>query len=124
MLSSFASEGKNSTNHNEIFWLIEESLRFFIFDESSKIGVAKSGKTYNHKKLWEANNGFGTNKPFDYYPRGRVEYTNNGTPIIYMSPHIGSCYIDLIMNEFVITVPAKIQYDYSAHYHCYLDMQY
>ena len=43
-----------------------------IRDEFSE-GVAKSGNTYNHKKLWNEIKPRGCNKPYNYYPRGRVD---------------------------------------------------
>ena len=111
----------DASNHNGIFWLIDGILHCYIFSTENEIGVAKSGKTYNHKKLWEANNGFGTRKPFDYYPRGRVEYSKAGIPIIYMSPHIDAAYIDELKVAFGIATEPNLKYDYSNHYQCYLD---
>lgn len=35
---------------------------------------SKSGKNFNHKKEWES---FHSPLPYNYYPRGRVEITNN-----------------------------------------------
>lgn len=35
-------------------------------------GVAKSGNTYNHERLWAALRI--SDKPFDYYPRGRATF--------------------------------------------------
>lgn len=39
--------------------------------------VSKSGDSLNHKRLWETlSSNITYNKPFDYYPRGRVEIKN------------------------------------------------
>ena len=84
-------------------------------------GVAKSGKTYNHEKLWEYVRPKGCNKPFDCYPRGRVDYTGKGKPIIYMSPHIDETYISMIVEGFELSEKPIFKYDYSKHYQCYLD---
>lgn len=35
-----------------VFWIIDGELLAFPFMEDSLEGVAKSGNTYNHKKLW------------------------------------------------------------------------
>lgn len=52
--------------------------------------LGKSGDTFNHKKLWSTlSNDITENKPFDYFPRGRVEI-NNGKAIIY----IPQCLVD------------------------------
>ena len=36
-----------------VFWLVGNELLAFPFSEDSAYEVAKSGKTYNHEKLWE-----------------------------------------------------------------------
>ena len=38
---------------------------------------AKSGLTYNHEKVWNSlNKKITEGKPFNYFPRGRVQITN------------------------------------------------
>ena len=106
-----------------VFWLINDQICCFPFDGSISNGVAKSGDTYNHKKLWEHIHPCGSKKTFDYYPRGRVEITTQGKVVIYMSPHIGSKYVPYICNGFGIDDAVIIKYDYSKHYHCYLDRE-
>jgi len=67
---------------------------------------SKSGNTYNHKKLWDSevkNNSkyrpF-NKKDYDYYPRGRVEISNNRA-IIYLNPHINEPkFINIIKQNF------------------------
>ena len=63
----------------------------------------------------------GCNKPYDYYPRGRVEQSNKGKPIIFMNVNIGEEYIPVIMEQFGIVEEPKIHYDGSEHYKCHLD---
>ena len=106
-----------------VFWLINGKLFAFPFDGSHSEGVAKSGNTYNHKKLWDAIKPAGRNVPFDYYPRGRVEITNQNEPVIYMSPHISAEWLGQIMLAFEIAAIPVIRYDHSIHYHCYLDRE-
>ena len=35
-----------------VFWLIDEELLAVPYDDSSSVGIAKSGNNYNHKLLW------------------------------------------------------------------------
>lgn len=106
-----------------VFWLIEGQLLAYPFDGSHPKGIAKSGNTYNHKKLWDSLKPAGRHVPFDYYPRGRVEITNQGEPVIYMSPHIGKEWIPQIMMQFEIGQEPVIRYDHSVHYRCHLDKE-
>lgn len=104
-----------------VFWVIDGELLAFPFYEGAEIGIAKSGNTYNHKKLWNDVKPIGCKKPYNYYPRGRVEITNRGKVIIYMNPNIDDSMISDIRSEFGITGNPTISYDYSRHYRCYLD---
>ena len=36
-----------------VFWVIEGTLWAFPFKGNEKTGVAKSGTTFNHEKLWK-----------------------------------------------------------------------
>lgn len=104
-----------------VFWLINGELYAYPFDENSTEGIAKSGNTYNHKELWESVKPKRCNKSFDYYPRGRVEITSKGKPIIYMSPHIDEYYVPEIRSQFGLKSEPEIRYDWSKHYECHLD---
>ena len=92
---------------------------------------AKSGNTYNHRKIWENEI---KNKPihkpynkmdYNYYPRGRVEIANNKATI-FLNPRI---FEPLIINEiekrFGLTQSVisekRVIADGSAHYKCWLD---
>lgn len=101
--------------------MIDGKLSCFPFDGSITEGIAKSGSTYNHKKLWEHLLPCGNKVRFDYYPRGRVEITSKGKAVIYMSPHIGNEYVSEICKSFEVDNAPIIKYDHSKHYHCYLD---
>lgn len=107
-----------------IFWVIDDALYAFPFIETLDTGLAKSGNTYNHKKLWNYVRPKKCNKPFDYYPRGRVEISNKGKPIIYMNPNIDESYLPEIRTQFGLRTEPTIRYDYSDHYKCYLDEGY
>ena len=104
-----------------VFWVIDDKLYAFPFMEYSEFGIAKSGATYNHKKLWEYVKPKGCMRPFDYYPRGRVEFTGKGKPIIYMNSNIDDRFISEIRTEFGLRTEPIIRYDYSSHYMCHLD---
>lgn len=84
-------------------------------------GLAKSGDTYAHKKLWSAIRPPKSNKPYNYYPRGRVEITSRGTAILYMNPNVDETLIPEIMIQFGLSEYPKVIYDNSNHYKCYLD---
>ena len=88
---------------------------------------AKSGNTYNHEKLWkELSSNLTDNKPFDYYPRGRV-MIKNGVADIYANPYLLTDNIkNFIVNNyhlFQINGIKKTRWhaDNSEHYKCYLD---
>ncbi len=106
-------------NKRGVFWIVDGELIAFPFDEKATHGVAKSGNTYNHKLLWEHIKP--CNKPYDYYPRGRVDYNAKGKAVIYMSPHIEQKHIQKIKAAFGITSEPVIRCDHSEHYKCYLD---
>ena len=104
-----------------VFWIINDELFAFPFTNEYSEGIAKSGNTYNHKKLWNEIKPKGCNKPYNYYPRGRVEISNKGKPIIYMNPNVDDSFIPLIRTEFGLRESPTIRYDNSQHYKCYLD---
>lgn len=113
-------------DHNDkptkgVFWIIENKLFAFPFDGKYTDGIAKSGDTYNHKKLWESVRPKECNKPYNYYPRGRVEVTKQQKVIIYMSPHIPLIFLPEIQKSFGIEDTPKVIFDRSEHYHCCFD---
>ena len=107
-----------------VFWIIDDKLFAFPFIEDSEYGVAKSGNTYNHEKLWSYIKPKGCNKAFDYYPRGRVEFNGKGKSIIYMNPNIDESFVKEIRTQFGLRDDPQIRYDHSEHYKCYLDSGY
>lgn len=107
-----------------VFWVIDDELYAYPFVEGDTVGVAKSGNTYNHKKLWDNVKPRGCNKPFDYYPRGRVEFNGQNKPIIYMNPNIDESMIPEIKVKFGLRENPVIHYDNSSHYRCHLDDNY
>ena len=114
-------------SRNGIFWYIddEDELLSYPFGSADTIdGIAKSGDTYNHKRLWEDLKPKGTKRKFDYYPRGRVDWDRLGRATIFLNLNIDDeRIINQIKLDFGIlpTDEYKIQYDYSNHYKCHLD---
>jgi len=94
---------------------------------------SKSGKSYNHKKLWDSEiKNSNTHKPYNkqqynFYPRGRVEVANNQA-IIFLNPNINiSKVINDIKLKFGLTEQnisaVRILFDGSIHYKCFLDRE-
>ena len=88
----------NAANDTEpsrgVFWVIDGKLSAYPFCEGSRDGIAKSGDTYNHRKLWAALN-MGS-EPYNYHPRGRVDVTNEGIARLFVNPNIDT---DAILPE-------------------------
>ena len=122
-----------------IFWVkdvndIENSFLYFTVECNPNGEVydntglnSKSGLSFNHKVTWSLLQPFLTdNKPFDYYPRGRVEIAH-GKATIYCSKHIAyQELIDVCIDKFNLTAhnginKIRLIVDGSDHYKCYLD---
>ena len=101
-----------------VFWLIDDNILAIPYDPESTYGIAKSGDNYNHRLLWDYVKPKKCNKPFDYYPRGRVEIDNKDRPVIYMNSNIDESYIPVIVVKFEIEETPRIHYDGSEHYKC------
>ena len=89
--------------------------------------TSKNGISYNHENTWKKLDSKITDrKPFNYYPRGRVEI-RNGKAIIYCSPYIyGEELKRWCIDKFNLTPDDGIKKvimnaDNSEHYRCYLD---
>lgn len=113
---------EKNTAKRGAFWIIDGKLFAFPFEEGKYIeGIAKSKNTYAHKRLWKTVSSKGCNKPYNYYPRGRVHITEDGTVHLYLSPHIGSESLPEIKEAFGVIGDVIIHYQYTSHYFCYLD---
>jgi hypothetical protein len=89
--------------------------------------ISKNGETFNHEKTWsQLPKDITEGKPFNYFPRGRVEI-NNGKAIIYLNPNINDEEVkEFIINEFNLyphngIKSVRMISDGSEHYKCYLD---
>lgn len=88
---------------------------------------SKNGDNYNHKLVWKELTPKETqNKPFDYFPRGRIEI-NRGKATIYANPNICTQEVlDWLTDKFNLTknngiTKVVMNPDGSEHYKCYLD---
>lgn len=105
-----------------VFWVIDGELLAIPFDKNKYIeSIAKSGETYNHEKLWQIVKPKNCNKPYNYYPRGRVVKSSKYNAIIYMNQNVPNELIPSIKIIFEIEKEPIIKLDYSRHYKCYLD---
>ena len=89
--------------------------------------LAKSGAEFNHQAAWSTLSKRETgNKPYNYYPRGRVEIRNSKA-VIYANESIaGEKILKWSINEFNLTKKngieqVEMKLDMSNHYLCYLD---
>lgn len=105
-----------------VFWCIDGRLLAFPYRENEfTSSLARSGNTYVHKKLWIEARPKGCDKPYDHFPRGRIEIDPKGKAVIYMSPYVEESMIPEIMLRFGLKEYPKIIYDNSFHYKCHLD---
>ena len=111
-----------------IFWLRVPEQELIVKNVScDAMGTAlesvtyssKSGDNFNHKTEWD---GFSKRitggRPYNYYPRGRVE-VRNGRYRIFVSPYIGADaeLIELVLQEFELKdMEGEIHIDNSWHY--------
>jgi len=132
-----------------IFWFITDDrslkgAKFLRFDfpverdgdvirEPGLAFNAKSGKTYNHKALWESevqnnpNHKPYNKKPYDYYPRGRVEIANNRATI-HINPNLNKPFTLLKIKAVFGLSPynignVRVMPDHSDHYKCWIDRE-
>lgn len=89
--------------------------------------TSKDNLSYNHENTWKKLTSKETNnKPFNYYPRGRVEI-RNGKAYIYCSQYIyGDELKKWCIDKFNLTksngiTSIRMLVDNSDHYKCYLD---
>ena len=85
---------------------------------------SKSGNNFNHKFEWQKlSKQITNNRPYNYYPRGRVEIAK-GKIKIFLSPKLLDPQIlNLIYEEFMImdSKSIKLIVDNSPHYYSFCD---
>lgn len=82
---------------------------------------SKSGNNFNHRPEWERlDRSITAGRPFNYYPRGRVEI-KNGKATVFLNPVINKeCIVRRIMDAFELMTGElnciNIKSDGSSHY--------
>lgn len=82
---------------------------------------SKSGNNFNHRPEWERlDRSITAGRPFNYYPRGRVEI-KNGKATVFLNPVINKeCVVRRIMDAFELMTGElnciNIKSDGSSHY--------
>lgn len=99
-----------------VFWIVEGKLLAVPYDEEEAEGLSKNGFSYNHRLLWSRACPEGCRKRYDYYPRGRVEYTDYEKPVILIGLSVEKKYIAEIIEAFEIREKPTIRYEGSGHY--------
>ena len=121
-----------------IFWIkdIESFVSVIIKAECNSNGffvnildfnlLAKSGMEFNHQAAWSTLSKRETdNKPYNYYPRGRVEIRNNKATIYANGNIADEKLLKWAINEFNLIEEngiekVEIKADMSNHYLCQL----
>lgn len=116
-----------------VFWMTDNRQEGYIFRipcdcEGNVVGQAeyqlnsKNGQNYNHKLLWASLPKLLTQgKPFDYFPRGRVEIRNSHATV-YLNPDINIESIqEYLISQFGLSIENGIMSvrfvsDGSNHY--------
>ena len=89
--------------------------------------LSKSGDNFNHQKVWNLlSRDITENKPYNYYPRGRVEIKNNNAIVYVYNNVINENFQNWITDTFKLYESngiknVVIKCDGSKHYKCHLD---
>lgn len=111
-----------TTQCKGLFWITDEGVLAFPYDpDEFEFAKSRNGLTYTHKKLWPEIAQKYRNKPYNYYPRGRVDVDNKGRSVIYVNPNITDEDLHEIRRQFEIIKEPIVKYDNSNHYKCHLD---
>ena len=99
-----------------VFWIVDGELLAVAYDSDAAEGLSRNRTNYNHRLLWPKVRPEKSIRRYDYYPRGRVEYTSYGKPVIYMGMTVPYKYVQDIIEFFGITEEPRIHRDGSEHY--------
>ena len=116
--------------HRGIFWIknldnLEENKPFLLRIKTNQEGDAlsfdlspnsKDGNNYVHRYAWlMLPKNLTKNKPFDYYPRGRVEIKHKEA-LLYINPILNEeRIINYLKQEFCLA-EVKVILDFHEHY--------
>lgn len=115
-----------------IFWVVNDSEEYNLLSIEAECDIegnsldsevefsSKSGNNFNHRVEWDKlSHSVTKGKPFNYYPRGRVEI-KNGKVRIYINPDAyNETVFKLIIKNFCLEEcfnRIRIVIDNSAHY--------
>ena len=133
---TWVKECDEQSEKKGIFWIVcRESLKnnepYLFRIPVDPVGVpcplmpipplnSKHGDNYNHKQTWEeyVRAELRRGKPYNYYPRGRVEIKERGKAKIFLNPNIATDeIIAYIVEEFRLQHrKVKVIADGSKHY--------
>jgi hypothetical protein len=99
-----------------VFWIVDGELLAIPYDEDAAEGLSKNRANYNHRLLWPEVRPEKCSRSYDYYPRGRVEYTPYGKPVIYMGMTVPYKFVYEIIEFFDISEEPYVKRDGSEHY--------
>lgn len=126
-------EDKHVTLYKGVFWVIDHQIvsEKVVCDECGNMileetrGFQTETWSNNHKKIWSKWPRVITQgKPYNYFPRGRIEIRNKKA-VIFLNPAICSEeIIQMIKTEFELEVneilqEIQVKADGSWHYKCY-----
>ncbi len=123
-----------------IFWItdvdnIYENKTFFLIpcdDAGMPIGEmklnSKNNDNLNHKLTWDSlPSSVTNNKPYNFYPRGRVEIKKGRKAVIYLNPKINNPeVISWVIDKYGLSeseMKIDVKSDGSDHYKCYMDLE-
>lgn len=119
-----------------IFWVVAESESEF--DAAHIVAFSKpcdvcgaffdagglssaDGTNYNHKATWATlPKSITHGKPFDYYPRGRVE-VHSGKATVWLNENILPLSDEIVRLFGLESVTVTVRVDGSRHYQCHFD---
>lgn len=128
-------EGKRAILFKGVFWVIDgqiiskkvacDEYGDMVFQEGNSKDFQAEAWINNHKKIWSKwPRSITLGKPYNYYPRGRVEIRNKKA-IIFLNPSICTKELtEMIKKEFCLKAnnilqEIQVKADGSWHYKCY-----
>lgn len=91
--------------------------------------LSKSKDNFNHQRAWNSwGKDITENKPYNYWPRGRVEMKNKRAIVYVNHKVINEAFEKWIIDSFKLCATngienVRIKCDGSKHYNCYIDRE-
>lgn len=121
-----------STNNEKaacygIFWAIGESeselteSNLFCVVEPYDEGDTAEKLIFNHRRFWQTlDKKITRGKPYDYFPRGRVEI-RNGKATVWLNVNILHLADKIIETYSLSSIEVRVKVDGSKHYNSHFD---